>query len=59
MSNLGEIKKNQIIFGIPQIHGFRLEDQGLLFYIRPADGFQLSGIMQWVKQAFAVRFNVY
>jgi hypothetical protein len=26
--------------------------------IRPADGLQLPAIMQWVKQTFAVRFNL-
>jgi hypothetical protein len=30
----------------------------LSFYIRPADGLQLPAIMQWLKQTFAVRFNL-
>jgi hypothetical protein len=29
----------------------------LSFYIKPADGFQLPAIMQWLKQVFAVKFN--
>jgi hypothetical protein len=28
------------------------------FYIKPGDGYQLPEIMQWLKQTFAVRFNV-
>ncbi|MDR1231271.1 MAG: transposase [Spirochaetaceae bacterium] len=28
------------------------------FYIKPADGLQLPEIMQWLKQTFAVRYNV-
>jgi hypothetical protein len=40
------------------LRGFRLEEEWLSFYIRPADGLQLPAIMQWVKQTFAVRFNL-
>jgi hypothetical protein len=29
------------------------------FYIKPADGLQLPEIMQWLKQTFAVRYNVH
>jgi REP element-mobilizing transposase RayT len=28
------------------------------FYIKPVDGLQLPEIMQWLKQTFAVRYNV-
>ncbi|MDR2403646.1 MAG: transposase [Spirochaetaceae bacterium] len=42
-----------------EICGFALEDEWLSFYIRPADGFQLPQIMQWMKQTFAVRFNAW
>jgi hypothetical protein len=42
-----------------EMRGLRLEDEKLSFYIRPADGLQLPLIMQWMKQTFAVRFNVY
>jgi hypothetical protein len=28
-----------------------------MFYILPADGFQLPEIMKWLKQVFAQRFN--
>jgi hypothetical protein len=41
------------------MRGLRLEDEKLSFYIRPDDGLQLPTIMQWMKQTFAVRFNVY
>jgi hypothetical protein len=33
-------------------------EERLSFYIKPADGLQLPAIMQWVKQTFAVRFNL-
>jgi hypothetical protein len=39
------------------MRGFALEGEWLSFYIKPADGFQLPKIMQWLKQTFAVRFN--
>jgi hypothetical protein len=42
-----------------EMRGLRLEDEKLSFYIRPDDGLQLPLIMQWMKQTFAVRFNVY
>jgi REP element-mobilizing transposase RayT len=29
------------------------------FYIKPVDGFMLPVIMQWIKQTFACRYNVY
>jgi REP element-mobilizing transposase RayT len=40
-----------------ELRGFRLEEEWLSFFIKPADGLQLPAIMQWVKQTFAVRFN--
>jgi hypothetical protein len=40
-----------------ELRGFRLEEEWLSFYIKPADGLQLPAIMQWVKQTFAMRFN--
>jgi hypothetical protein len=33
-----------------ELRGFRLEEERLLFYIRTADGLQLTAIMQWLKQ---------
>ncbi|MDR0644855.1 MAG: hypothetical protein LBG05_08150 [Treponema sp.] len=41
-----------------EIRWFRLEEARLSFFIRPDDGFQLLRIIQWLKQTFAVRFNV-
>jgi hypothetical protein len=41
-----------------ELRGFRLGEEWLSFYIKPADGLQLPAIMQWVKQTFAVRFNL-
>jgi hypothetical protein len=41
-----------------EMRGFATGDEGLSFYIKPADGFQLPRIMQWVKQTFSVRFNM-
>jgi hypothetical protein len=40
-----------------ELRGFRLVEEQMSFYIRPADGLQLPAIMQWVKQTFVVRFN--
>jgi hypothetical protein len=40
-----------------EFRGIRLENEWLLFYIKPADGLQLPVIMKWLKQTFAVRFN--
>jgi hypothetical protein len=42
-----------------ELRGLRLEEEWLSFYIRPENGLQLPAIMQWVKQTFAVRFNLY
>jgi hypothetical protein len=42
-----------------ELRGFRLEEECLSFYIRPMDGLQLPAIMHWVKQTFAVRFNLH
>jgi REP element-mobilizing transposase RayT len=41
-----------------EMRGFALEGELLSFYIRPADGFMLPRIMQWLKQTFAMRFNL-
>jgi hypothetical protein len=40
-----------------EMRGLNLEGGRLSFYIKPADGFLLPAIMQWLKQTFAVRFN--
>jgi hypothetical protein len=41
-----------------EMRGFALEGERLSFYIKPADGFLLPKIMQWLKQTFTVRFNL-
>jgi hypothetical protein len=41
-----------------EIRSMRLKDGLLVFYIKPVDGFQLPRIMQWLKQTFAVRYNL-
>jgi hypothetical protein len=39
--------------------GLRFSGPAVMFYIKPADGLQLPEIMQWIKQTYAVRYNVY
>ncbi|MDR1095760.1 MAG: transposase [Spirochaetaceae bacterium] len=41
-----------------EVRRLRIEADRVSFYIKPADGFQLPEIMQWLKQTFAVRYNV-
>jgi hypothetical protein len=41
-----------------EIRGLRLKDDLLVFCVKPANGFQLPRIMQWLKQTFAVRYNL-
>jgi REP element-mobilizing transposase RayT len=41
-----------------EIRGFCLDGESLSFFIKPADGFKLPKIMQWMKQTFSARFNV-
>jgi REP element-mobilizing transposase RayT len=38
--------------------GLIIGDEWLSFYIKPADGYELPKIMQWMKQTFSCRFNV-
>jgi hypothetical protein len=42
-----------------ELRGLRFCGPWVSFYIKPLDGFQLPVIMQWVKQTYAVRYNVY
>jgi hypothetical protein len=39
------------------IRNVKLEDDRLIFYIKPGDGFELPAIMKWMKQVFAQRYN--
>jgi REP element-mobilizing transposase RayT len=41
-----------------EVRRLRIEADRVSFYIRPVNGFQLPEIMQWIKQTFAVRYNV-
>jgi hypothetical protein len=41
-----------------EMRGLTIGDEWLSFYIKPADGYQLPKIMQWMKQTFSARFNV-
>jgi hypothetical protein len=42
-----------------EIRGLYIKDGLLLvFYIKPKDAFKLPKIMQWLKQTFAVRYNL-
>jgi REP element-mobilizing transposase RayT len=41
-----------------EARNLRVEADRVTFYIKPDDGFQLPEIMQWLKQTFAVRYNV-
>jgi hypothetical protein len=41
-----------------ELRGLRFKGAWILFYIKPADGYQLPEIMQWIKQTFATRINV-
>ncbi|MDR2759355.1 MAG: transposase [Spirochaetaceae bacterium] len=40
-----------------EIRALRLEDDWLMFYIKPADGLELPAIMKRLKQVFAQRYN--
>jgi hypothetical protein len=42
-----------------ELRGLQFCGPWVSFYIKPADGFELPVIMQWVKQTYAVRYNVY
>jgi hypothetical protein len=41
-----------------EIRELCLADDLLSFYIKPADGLTLPEILKWLKQTFAVRYNV-
>jgi REP element-mobilizing transposase RayT len=41
-----------------EIRGLCLADDLLAFFIRPEDGLELPEIMKWIKQTFAVRYNL-
>jgi hypothetical protein len=41
-----------------EMTGLRLAGDRLTFYIKPANGLALPDILKWMKQTFAVRYNV-
>ncbi|MDR1095904.1 MAG: transposase, partial [Spirochaetaceae bacterium] len=41
-----------------EMRRLRIEADRVSFFIKPVDGLQLPEIMQWIKQTFAVRYNV-
>jgi hypothetical protein len=55
MRVLNEARKRYVF----ELRGLRFCGPWVSFYIKPADGLQLPEIMQWVKQTYAVRYNVH
>jgi hypothetical protein len=51
---LGEAK-NRFVF---EMTGLCLADELFSFYIKPANGLELPDILKWIKQTFAVRYNL-
>jgi hypothetical protein len=41
------------------LYGLRFSGPAVSFFIKPGDGLQLPEIMQWLKQTYSVRYNVY
>jgi REP element-mobilizing transposase RayT len=41
------------------LYGLRFSGPTVSFFIKPGDGLQLPEIMQWIKQTYSVRYNVY
>jgi hypothetical protein len=41
-----------------EIRGLRFDGAKVSFYIKPANGLELPDIMKWIKETFAVRFNL-
>jgi REP element-mobilizing transposase RayT len=55
MRVLNEARKRYVF----ELRGLRFCGPWVNFYIKPADGLQLPEIMQWIKQTYAVRYNVH
>jgi hypothetical protein len=55
MRVLNEARKRYVF----ELRGLRFCGPWVSFYIKPADGLELPEIMQWVKQTYAVRYNVH
>jgi hypothetical protein len=55
MRVLNEARKRYVF----ELRGLRFCGPWVSFYIKPADGLMLPEIMKWVKQTYAVRYNVH
>ncbi|MDR1232124.1 MAG: transposase, partial [Spirochaetaceae bacterium] len=55
MRVLNEARKRYVF----ELRGLRFCGPWVSFYIKPADGLMLPEIMQWIKQTYAVRYNVH
>ncbi|MDR1230338.1 MAG: transposase [Spirochaetaceae bacterium] len=55
MRVLNEARKRYVF----DLRGLGFDGPTVSFYIKPADGFELPEIMQWIKQTYAVRYNVH
>jgi hypothetical protein len=55
MRVLNEARKRYVF----ELRGLRFCGPWVGFYIKSADGFELPEIMQWIKQTYAVRYNVH
>jgi REP element-mobilizing transposase RayT len=42
-----------------EVRHLNIEPDRVSFYIKPDDGLQLPEIMQWIKQTYSVRYNMY
>jgi hypothetical protein len=42
-----------------EMRGLVFDEAWLSFYIKPENGLELPKIMQWLKQSFSLRFNVW
>jgi hypothetical protein len=55
MRVLNEARKRYVF----ELRGLRFCGPWVSFYIKPVDGLELPEIMQWLKQTYAVRYNVH
>jgi hypothetical protein len=58
-ARLGQVLNEAREFYVFELRGLRFSGPRVSFYIKPADGLQLPEIMQWVKQTYSVRYNLY
>jgi hypothetical protein len=58
-ARLGQVLNEAREIYVFELRGLRFSGPWVMFYIRPDDGLQLPEIMQWVKQTYSVRYNLY